>query len=332
MTIDAHAHFLPDGVVAAMRARSTAPAIQLQPDGKERRLMPAGHTLPFARELYVDMDARLRFMDAHGIDRQVLSLGLLSGLHALPAAEAGPLARIFNDDLAALCGRHPDRFSGIALLPMDDIDDATAEFRRAMELGLRGAILPVNMLRTPAEAATLAPVFAAAQQAHAHLFIHPGPSPAEFQAQKARPATDPRDSLTARQAIGVQARLAEAAVTLLLTDFLDPYPDVTLQLANFGGTLAAVIERIDNAARLRDAADAAPSARLRRVYVDSASLGAKTLELAIAVFGADRVLFGTDCPIFRIDWMLAEAANADIDDSARKAFLHGNAARMLGLG
>jgi uncharacterized protein len=127
----------------------------------------------------------------------------------------------------------------------------------------------------------------------------------------------------------VQAKLASAMVTLLFTDFLEPYPDVTVQVANLGGTLPMVIERIDNAAMLRTSDDALPSSRMRRVFVDCASLGPRAIEAAVACYGADRVLTGTDCPIFRTDRALEAVRTTRLEPDQRDLILNRNAQALL---
>lgn len=330
MTIDMHVHYLPAALAEALRARDTAPCIETDADGTERRLLPAGNRLPYKPQEDTDMDARLAFMDEMGVARQVLSLGLLSGLHCLPAKEAAPLARAFNDDLAALIGRHPDRFSGIALLPVADMDAAVAEFGRARSLGLIGAIVPANGFATLDDAEKLRPLFAAAQQRGGHMFVHPGLRPDQFP-PKPQTGGKPRfsDNALQRLALEVQANLGHATVTLVCTDFLDPYPDVTVQVANLGGTLPMVIERMDHAARIRTPDARLPSERLGRVHVDCASLGPSAIEAACAAFGTDKVLFGTDCPIFRTDWTIDAVAAANISTADRNALLSGNAEALL---
>jgi hypothetical protein len=151
-----------------------------------------------------------------------------------------------------------------------------AELRRArVELGLIGAIVPVNAFTSLAEAERLRPLFALANETGAHLFVHPGLRPDEF--APARPAT-PRfsDKAEARQALEVQARGAGAMVTLLFTDFLDAFPNVSVHIANLGGTLPAVVARMDHASHLRAPHEALPSGRMRRLHVDCASLGPRT--------------------------------------------------------
>ena len=118
-------------------------------------------------------------------------------------------------------------------------------------------------------------------------------------------------------------------VTLLFTDFLDAYPDVTVQVANLGGTLPMVIERMDHASKLRTPHAELPSSRADRVTVDCSSLGPRAIEIAAAVYGADRIVLGTDCPIFRTDWTLAAVAEAKITDDQKSALLSANAKCLI---
>lgn len=330
MTVDMHVHYFPAALVEAMRRRETPPCIRITESGAERRLLPAGNTLPYRPAEDTDMDARLSFMDEMRIDRQVLSLGLLSGVHCLPVDDAVPLARIFNDDLGALCERHPDRFSGIALLPLADTEMAVAELYRACEtLKLVGAILPANGLIDLEKAEKLRPVFAAAETLGAHLFVHPGLRPDEFSSPDVEGGPRFTDNSLARLTLEVQANLASAMVTLLFSEFLDSFPDVTVQVANLGGTLPILIERMDHAARLRTPDDALPSSRMHRVFVDCASLGPRAIEIAVAAYGADRVVLGTDCPIFRTDWALEAIRTTRLEPEEREMILNRNAEALL---
>ena len=50
---------------------------------------------------------------------------------------------------------------------------------------------------------------------------------------------------------------------------------------------------------------------------------------AVRCYGADRVLFGSDCPIYRSDWTLDAVRQARIPEEDRLALLNGNAARLI---
>lgn len=329
MPIDMHSHYVPNYLADALRKREFAPHIETLSDGSERLHLPIG-ALRFGAD-YTDMDARIAFMDEVGMSRQLLSFPGLFGVDSLPLAESEPLLIPFNDDLAVLCRTVPDRFVGLAALPFADMNAAVAEFHRARTvLGLVGAILPVNGFLSLAEAEKFRPIFAAAQALGGHLFLHPGRRPDEIPTNPDKAGAPPfADTILPRQALDVQAKVASAMVTLLFSEFLDPYPDVSVQVANLGGTLPMVIERMDHAAKLRTPDEPLPSSRVRRVYVDCASLGPRAIEVAVAIYGADRVVLGTDCPIFRTDWTLAALQATRLEPEEREMILSRNAQALL---
>ena len=323
MGIDLHAHWVPPAVARELRAREGAvPRIEPVAGGGERLVMPIG-SLAFDAH-YVDPAQRLAFMDRIGIQRQMLSLPGLFGIDSLPLAEAAPLVRLFNDATAELCRAHPRRFSAVAALPLADMDAAVAELQRARrDLGFAGAILPVDAFLSEALAARMAPLFAAGNALGAHFFVHPG-----RRTDGGAPPPVPDHDL-ARRALAVQHEVGEAMVTLLLSDFLDSYPQTTVQVANLGGTFPAVVERMDHMVSLRDPARELPSARARRVWVDCSSLGARALRQAVDVFGADRVVLGTDCPIFDTARTLVAVRDAGLGAAEREQVLTGNAQALL---
>jgi predicted TIM-barrel fold metal-dependent hydrolase len=334
MTIDMHTHFVPEAMAAELRKRTAPPWIEAMPDGTERIHLPIEH-LAFGSD-YMDMGARIAFMDARGVDRQLLSFPGLFGLDSLPADESLPLLSLFNDEAAALSKAHPDRFAGLAALPFADMPKAVAELRRCCGpdggLGLAGAILPNNAFVSIAEAEKLRPVFEAGNEIGLHFFVHPGRRPDEVPPPGAAPTPPFPDTVFARQALGVQANVAQATATLLFSDFLNDYPNVTVHMANLGGSLPMVIERMEHVAETRGIDGDRPMKRARssRLHVDCSSLGSRALEIAVAVFGADKIVVGTDCPIFSTDWTLAAIRDAAITDADRQAILHENAARLLG--
>lgn len=325
--IDSHAHFLPAALVAALRGRREAPDIRGEPGGGEslgiwRTRMPYGRA-------YDDLDGRLAHMERLGIDRQVLSLPGLFGIDSRPVADALPLVRAFNDGAADLVRRHPDRFSGIAALPLADIAAATEEYRRARGLGLSGMILPGDAFVSVAAAGRIRPLLDLAAAIGGLVFVHPGPLPdaAGGTLEAAAPHSD--SVVHRRVTVDIQNRMTEVMVTLALTDLLEPYPTVPVQVANLGGSLPFVIERMDHVYALRHPEAPPPSRSLRPLYVDAASLGPRAIALAAEVYGADRVLFGSDAPVFDDARCLDAVRQSRLSPAERDLVAGGNAERML---
>ncbi len=64
---------------------------------------------------------------------------------------------------------------------------------------------------------------------------------------------------------------------------------------------------------------------------DTASLGPRSLEMAVAVLGAERIMLGTDYPIFDSRVATDALAAAHLTDAARNAVASGTARRVLGI-
>lgn len=116
------------------------------------------------------------FLDDVGIERTVLypTLGLSYGrIVSLDYAVA--VTRAYNDWLSDTYLLADSRFKGMALLPMQDPEEAVKELRRAVgELGMLGAMLPSNGLPDLLGSKAYWPVFAEAERLGCCLAVHGG--------------------------------------------------------------------------------------------------------------------------------------------------------------
>jgi len=97
-------------------------------------------------------------------------------LYAVPNSEVATLAmRRYNDWIAEFCSAAPDRLKGIAMLNVDDIDEAVRELQRAAKLGLAGAMISVAPPAwAPYRARDYDRLWAAAQDLAMPLSLHIG--------------------------------------------------------------------------------------------------------------------------------------------------------------
>ncbi len=132
--IDVQAHVVPRVYLERLVDRSGYPRAERAGDKWWLCSGPALRT-PVSPAM-TDMDVRLRDMDAAGVDVQLLST-TLPGVEMFADPSFGvELARSANDDLAALVHASPDRFLGMAALPLQAPAAARDELRRAtQELG-----------------------------------------------------------------------------------------------------------------------------------------------------------------------------------------------------
>src|SRR4030095_1051347 len=56
------------------------------------------------------------------------------------------ICRVYNDWIGEFCKPFPDRLKGIAMLNVDEVEEASQELERCARLGLVGAFIPVSPL------------------------------------------------------------------------------------------------------------------------------------------------------------------------------------------
>jgi len=326
--IDMHTHWRPSEVADALRARTKEPRIVRNADGAEVLKSRMGDE-PLATA-FDDVDVHLARMDRQGVQTSVLSLlGSFCWIESQPPEVASRLCRRVNDGFAAICAAHPGRFAAFAALPLTDIAAAAAELDRAMTLpGVIGAQLPGNFFLTRKDAEAVRPLLEAANRRRAVFLIHHGPRPGDA-FPKVGGETD--NARRRNGTLDMQASLSSVMVTLCLTDLLAPYPDVTIIVHNLGGNIPYEVERMDHRSLLDTPAEELPSSRFRKakVLVDCNSFGPRAIEAAVELYGADRIVCGTDGSAFGVDWTRQALADARLDEGAREAILHRNAAAML---
>jgi aminocarboxymuconate-semialdehyde decarboxylase len=320
--IDMHAHYY-GGLIEALQRREQRPFVSRNERG---RLVL--HAMTASTEMsdgYTDLAARLAWMDERMIATQLLTFPGALGVDVMPAAEVSGPIRDYNDHLAGVCRTSGGRFVGLAGLPLADMAQAAQEMRRVRrELRLPGVILPGNYFLTAESAALLTPVLEAANETGALVMIHPGLMPGE-----APPEPYADASVYRASALNLQATLSQMGLTVLTAGLCEAFPSLTFQLVNLGGTIPFVLERLEAVALSRPPFQPFPRHALRGMVYDCASLGPRALELAVRTFGADRVMLGTDYPIFTPDQVTDTVAVAELSDADKAMVLSGTASRVF---
>lgn len=105
--------------------------------------------------------------------------------------------------------------------------------------------------------------------------------------------------------------------------FANRYPNVPLILAHLGNSADGNLSRQVYALK---------RAKNRNVYIDTSSaksINSGLIEWAVSEIGAQRLLFGTDTPLYFAACQKARIEYAEIDEKATQAILFGNAAQLL---
>src|SRR2546425_1851008 len=323
--IDMHAHWRPIELTDALRARTAEPRVVRNQDGVEVLKTRMGEE-PLSKA-FDEVDSHLARMNRQGVSTSVLSLlGTFCWIEAQPLDVSLSLCRLFNDGISRICQKHEGRFVAYAALPLVDISAAAAEFERALGLpGIVGAQVPGNAFLTRKDAEAMRPVLEVANRHRALVFIHHGPRPGD---SFPKVAQDIDNARRRNGTLDMQASLSSVMVTLCLTDYLAPYPDAVIHVHNLGGNMPYEGERMDHRCLLDTPTEELPSERFRRskVYVDCNSFGPRAIEAAVHLYGADRIVCGTDGTEFGCEWTNKALAEAQIGEDAREKILYGNAA------
>jgi predicted TIM-barrel fold metal-dependent hydrolase len=337
--VDWHSHVITPGELKFLAGRTKAPRVTFGPDGQalfENVTTVSSAVHGASKTAPSDIATRIKHLDAAGVQRQLLSYTVAIGYDAtIPTEELRVFYRGLNDELAEILRQHPGRFLGVAALPSGDPVWAAQELARAhQELGFIGAAVPLNAYTSLESARTQAPLFAAAQKFGSHVFVHRAPASPTLPGQP--PLILPTDTKSVRWGVVSNTHLINGAITLGLTDFLDPYPDVTVQVIMLGGYLPYTIDSIiASAGRAGGVKD--PLARLRRIYLEPGPYSASNpdwVALAASKIGADRILFGTDYGVgggTSTDRLAPSVAALDkvLDTDARQKIYVDNSRRLL---
>jgi uncharacterized protein len=277
-------------------------------------------------------ERRIAFMDAQGVDLQILSLAP-PGTQPLDPAAAVQFSRRANDLAAEAVSRHPSRFRAFATLPMTDPRAAAAELERAAGLGLVGAMVYGRTGETPLDDPRYDGVFATAAALGLPIFIHPQ-IPSRTIRDAAYSGFDPTTSLAlATFGWGWHLEAALSALRLIVSGVFDRHPELQLVLGHWGELLLFWQDRTDSLSRVAGLQRKVSEYIRTNVHITSSGmLNPTLLRHALEVTTPDRLLFSTDYPFQRpAKTDITTFLDAFATDEDRKLFLSGNARSLFGI-
>ncbi|MEK6529271.1 MAG: amidohydrolase family protein, partial [candidate division NC10 bacterium] len=171
--IDVHNHIL-SREYADLLARFGGHRYSLAQDAEGQTVvMRAGARFMTFTEPMFDPELRLPAMDKVGVAIELLSYTCPNAYWA-EGALAAEVARVMNDHLAEVCARWPQRFRGLASVPLQDVDLALKELERAVDrLGMVGLIVLANVNETPLDDPRFEPFWAALNERRLPVLLHP---------------------------------------------------------------------------------------------------------------------------------------------------------------
>ncbi|HEY4454687.1 MAG TPA: amidohydrolase family protein [Pseudonocardiaceae bacterium] len=308
---------------------------KLATDGSPLGLIPVRSELiaDWRRKLVDFTEYRLPEMDRHGIDMQVLSLTAPGVQMQRDPEIAVADARAANDFLAAVIDEHPDRFQGLAAIPLQDPRRAATELRRAVQdLGLCGALVNDHTLGHYLDEPRYAPVWETLQDLGVALYLHPNPAPSDpWHVLQGYPGLD-------HGTWSWNHRTGGHALRLIFGGVFDRFPGARIILGHMGEFLPAQLFRIDIRYRDLDPELQQPLKKLPSEYfgtnitiTTSGMFSHPALIDAIQEIGIDNVMFSIDYPFESTEQAAEFMRSAPLAPGDKERVAHANAERVLRL-
>lgn len=253
----------------------------------EDRLVLDGHQAGPAK-LY-DAQALAAHLDETGLDRALVSPPPPFYRQHLPEDDARAWVRAVNAGILARIEGQPS-LRALAYLPLEYPELALEEYQRVRaDRTFAGVTAAAGGSSAALSADELDPLWRALDDDAAVLLLHPGTS------------HDPRlDAFYLANLLGNPSETAVAAAHLVFGGVLSRFPHLRVVLVHCGGTLPAVVGRwqrgVDTQRPGISALPESPKEVVRRLYVDCLAHDPAVVDLAIATFGVDRILLGSDWP------------------------------------
>ena len=319
--IDFHAHMLQPEVFKASTNKTVFTGFGATPASAPR---PGAQSL-MARMF--DPQAEIEDMDARGIDIAVVSAStvLQGSSWAEPAADLA-LCRLCNDQAADWVARHPRRFVGSIVLPLQDVALALPELGRAVDsLGLKVVNVSSSYNGIYIGDPLFHPFWDMVAERQLTVWVHP---------EGVRDAWFQRYALW--NSVGQSIEETKAMASLVYEGVMTRHPGLKVVMAHGGGYFPHYMGRMDrNSANrpdtVRNTGGKSPGDFLRSFHYDTCVYDPQVLRVLLERVGADRLVMGSDYPVGEKDplgWLrLAGVSGDDL-----QAISGGNAARLLGLG
>lgn len=307
--IDFHAHIRPPWWQPALPDSSSL-------DAEERAIR-----LERFRKL-IDVDLLVRESEDGDVALRLLSATIEGFFGTEGPTDIGEIRRV-NDFLAETQARHSGRLAALATIDGYAGDEAAREAERAViELGHVGIVLDSSRDQQFLSAPSIRPVLEVASALKVPVLVHPVGAPNS-------------DALTRGGGIpaysfGRGLINGAAFLSALKAGLFEDLPDLHLVFTAIGvGALVIAAAESEHYS-----AEARASGRKPNAYFDIMGLSPETIRYLVDFLGADRVLVGSDWPIWAPvsrSALVDAFARAGLSPEQQRLVAEGNARRLLAL-
>jgi len=317
MIIDGFGHVMPKSFCDTL--------LKVYPTDELRELS----VLPY----FGDIENRLRVLDKHGIDKQVLTLARASIWVSMPPKVAPAMVRAANDAVAEFAATHPDRFIATATLPFPT-DEYIDEFDRCVnQLKVAGIQIMSNANGKQLDDPDFRAFFKKANETKTPIWIHP-----QLHAGWSQ-------QYVLDKIFGWPFDTTMAMARLVFSGIMEEFQHLNIVVHHMGAMVPHFSERIKG---FYDAGPMFPRAQFkpmkkdpleyfRRFYGDSVlNDSVHAFECGYKFFGPEHIVFATDYPFGPKqgeEWMagaLHQVRMIDLPAREKELIFSGNLLRIIG--
>ena len=327
-TIDTHTHIIPKhlpdfskkfgyGNFITLDHHAPGKAWMMQGDKRFREIL----------ENCWDPAIRIAEMAQHKADMQVICTIPVMFSYDAKSNDCLELSQFLNDDIATTVNNHPDKFIGLATLPMQDTKLAVQELERAMRNGFKGVQIGSNINNLNLNEPQFDEFFAACESLNAAILIHPWQMMGQEHMGK----------YWLPWLVGMPAEISRAICSMIFRGVFEKYKKLKVCFAHGGGSFLPTISRIEHGWDCRPDLVAIdnpvnPKDYLGKFWVDSHVCDHKMLQYVIDLVGADKVMQGSDYPFPLGEAVPGELVRtAPLSDSDKKIIMGSSAKSWLGI-
>jgi predicted TIM-barrel fold metal-dependent hydrolase len=327
--VDIHSHLYPRSYVELLKARTTIPRIVGDVGAERFVIFPeedAGDS-PGGRPIdpdFWDAGRKLAFMDRHGIDQTVVSLGN-PWLDPFDRAASLSAARDINAELADLRPATGGRIVALGVLPTAVVDATAIADEVAENPDLVGIVTGPRVCGMTLDDDRLEPLWEALARTGLPWLVHPHNAAAVDELRgfgHAFPVS-----------MGFPFETTIAVARLVFAGVLARHPRLRVIASHGGGTLPYLAGRLDagwaSDPGLAHRLPHAPSKDLERLYLDAVLYHERAMRAAADLVGVEKLAFGTDHPFSVADPEANLAAIESAFSPTERVTVLGGAARTL---
>ena len=324
--IDIHHHYVPNGLLEECKKRGKQLGVELiEKDGQKSLSFAGGPPFVFQADLSA-VDERLKMMQDYKLAMAALEAHTATLGYRLTGEQGENWCRTYNEGINDLIKRYPDRFVGMASVPLQDPTRAAKVLEDAIrDLKFRGGYIGTNVNGNYYNSTDFDPFWAKAQELDALIVMHP----------EDVAGSDKMGPYGLRLICGNPADSALSIGFMLYSGVFDRFPNLKLCVLHGGGFFPYNLGRLDQGWAVRSGQRAAqakkpPSGYLKNIYYDDMIYRLDSLNYLRNLAGADHIMVGTDYPFLLGDWKAVEKIEAlDCSDAEKELMLEGNAKRLL---